>query len=68
VTTFRGKSQPGSSGGPLVDLRGRVLTTVWGGSSALASGFGVPNRFVRRALRKAGPPVSTGGCLKDSKR
>ncbi len=29
------------------------------------SGFAVPNRFVREALRKAGPPVSTGHCNGD---
>ncbi len=68
VTTFRGSPEPGSSGGPVVDTRGRVLTTVFGGLSATASALGVPNRFVIRALRRAGPPVSTGGCVKDSNR
>lgn len=62
VTTFRGTPEPGSSGGPLVDTRGRVLTTVFGGNKKDESGLGVPNRYVRVARRKAGPRVSTGGC------
>ncbi|MGI8622273.1 MAG: trypsin-like peptidase domain-containing protein [Solirubrobacteraceae bacterium] len=68
VTTFKARTQPGSSGGPVVDRRGRVLTTVFGGGGGDASGLGVPNRFVRAALRKAGPTVSTGRCLNDSDR
>lgn len=61
VTTIRGRLQPGNSGGPVIDDRGRVLTT------ALAAGFassslGVPNRFVRAGLRRAKAPVSTGRC------
>jgi len=66
VTTFKARTQPGNSGGPVVDRRGRVLTTVFGGGGSDASGLGVPNRFVRAALRKAGPTVSTGRCLNDS--
>lgn len=65
VTTFRGNSEGGSSGGPVVDTEGRVLTTVFGGGG-LASGLGVPNRFVREALREAGPPISTGPCADES--
>jgi hypothetical protein len=45
-----------------VDRDGRVLTTVWGGRSDRDGGFGVPNRFVRSALRHAGPRVGTGPC------
>lgn len=66
ITTFRGRSQPGNSGGPVVDTRGRVLTTDFGGDASRAEGLGVPNQFVRAALRRAGPPVSTGRCLHDS--
>ncbi len=61
VTTIRGRSQPGSSGGPVVDEQGRVITTVFAGSFA-ASTLGVPNRFARTALRRAGPRVRTSDC------
>ncbi len=62
VTSFRGDARPGSSGGPVVDTLGRVLTTAFGGRGTQVAGFGVPNRFVRSALRRAGPPVDTGPC------
>jgi len=62
VTSFRGRTEPGSSGGPMVDTRGRVLTTTFGGGGVAASSLGVPNEFVRAALKQAGPRVSTGRC------
>jgi S1-C subfamily serine protease len=62
VTTYRARTQPGSSGGPIVDMRGRVLTTVFGGRVTRQSGLGVPNQIVRSALRRAGPEVDTGSC------
>ena len=61
VTTVRGRSQPGNSGGPIVDARGRVLTTVFAGGLGVGT-LGVPNRFVRAGLRQAGPRVGTGNC------
>ena len=64
VTTVRGMGLPGNSGGPVVDRQGRVLTTTFAGTPG--RGFlGVPNRFVRTALAKAGPRVSTGRCGED---
>lgn len=63
LTAFRGVVQPGNSGGPLVDAEGRVLATVAIGNGNGASGYGVPNRLVLAALRRAGPPVKTGSCL-----
>jgi hypothetical protein len=63
TTVFLGRSLPGNSGGPVVDDHGRVLTTVWGGKPNVGGGMGVPNRFVRSALRRAGPPVGVGKCL-----
>jgi S1-C subfamily serine protease len=63
VTIFRGRPEGGSSGGPLVDSRGRVLAMVFGGGGAgLSGGLAVPPRFVLSALSKAGPPVDTGTC------
>ncbi len=60
ITPFSGRAEPGNSGSPLVDGRGRVLTTAFGGGHY--NGLGVPNAFVRSALRRAGPPVGTGPC------
>ncbi len=61
VTVFRSKVQPGSSGGPVVDTLGRVVTTTFAGDFASGS-LGVPNRYVRAGLRKAGPRVGTASC------
>ncbi len=63
TTSFGGGVEPGNSGGPVVDSRGRVLTTIFAGYSRSAVvGLGVPNAVVRSALRRAGPPVSAGSC------
>ena len=67
MTVLRGRVKHGNSGGPVVDRRGRVLTTVF--AEALGdgppSGYGVPNAVVRRALAQAHRrtrSVSTGPC------
>lgn len=62
ITTFLGLGRPGNSGGPMVDARGRVVTTVFARRFRGLSGFGTPSSTVRDALRKAGPPVDTGSC------
>ena len=60
-TTFAGRVAPGSSGGPLVDTQGRVLTTVAVQSTG-DSGVGVANATVITAVKRAGPTVHTGQC------
>ncbi len=63
VTAFRAGVKPGNSGGPIVDVAGRVSGTVF---SKLLGGpgcYAVPNDIVRAALRDAGGPVDTGRCV-----
>jgi S1-C subfamily serine protease len=64
ITSLRGLVRPGNSGGPVVDGKGRVLTTVFAATvgAGQRSGFGVPDTVVADALRKAGGPVGTGPC------
>ncbi len=66
ITAFRGKVQPGNSGGPIVDAAGRVSGTVFaeaiGGKTQ--GGYAVPNDIVRDVLRSAGGPVKTGPCAR----
>ena len=64
ITAFRGKVQPGNSGGPIVDTAGRVSATVFAQSvgGGPQGGYGVPNDTVRRVLASAGGPVDTGPC------
>lgn len=63
ITALRGTVRSGNSGGPVVDGRGRVLTTVFAATtSGRRGGYGVPNRIVARALARVGGPVSTGPC------
>jgi hypothetical protein len=66
ITTLRGLVRHGNSGGPMVDGRGRVVTTIFasardGGSK---KGFGVPDSLVREALAEAQDPVDTGPCVR----
>ena len=63
ITSLRGLVQSGNSGGPMVDGRGRVLTTVFAATtSGTRGGFGVPNAKVRAALADSTRQVSTGAC------
>jgi hypothetical protein len=68
MTPVRGLLRPGNSGGPIVDARGRVLTTVFASSRErdVRGGYGVPNGVVASVLEQAvaggGATVSTGPC------
>lgn len=65
VTGFRADVQPGNSGGPIVDVAGRVSGTVF--SKVVAGpqgGYAVPNDIVRDTLQGAGGPVGTGPCVR----
>jgi S1-C subfamily serine protease len=66
LTTLRGLVRHGNSGGPMVDTRGRVLTTVFAATQGggPSGGFGVPNAIVRRVLADASGPVDTGPCAR----
>jgi S1-C subfamily serine protease len=64
MTPFRADVRPGNSGGPVVDLDGNVVTTVFAASSGpgRANGLGVPNPVVARALGGRLEPTDTGPC------
>ena len=64
MTAFRGRVQRGNSGGPLVDVAGRVSGTVFAESvgGGRRGGYAVPNVTVRRVLASAGDRVGTGPC------
>ncbi|MEK6277794.1 MAG: MarP family serine protease [Actinomycetota bacterium] len=63
MSSLRGHVRSGNSGGPAVDARGRVLTTVFAATtSGTPGGYGVPNEIVRAALGQSSAPVGTGPC------
>ena len=63
LTALRGLVRPGNSGGPMVDGRGRVVTTIFAATtSGPRGGYGVPNDVVADALRDVDSVVGTGPC------
>jgi Trypsin-like peptidase domain/Colicin V production protein len=66
ITALRGRVRQGNSGGPVVDGRGRVVTTVFAAtvSDGGRSGYGVPDSVVAEALDSADGPVDTGPCAR----
>jgi hypothetical protein len=65
LTSLRGVVRSGNSGGPMVDGRGRVVTTVFAATtSGPRGGFGVPNSVTRSVLAGAHGAVGTGPCAR----
>ena len=62
VTSFRGRVTHGNSGGPVVNGKGEVETTVFASRPGSDAGYGVPSGIVRHALASARGRVSTGDC------
>jgi S1-C subfamily serine protease len=68
ITPLRGKIRPGNSGGPVIDIRGRVLATVFAAITGTSrpGGFAIPNDLVAAQVRAARArqlrPVGTGRC------
>jgi S1-C subfamily serine protease len=66
MSSLRGTVRPGNSGGPMVDARGRVLTTIFAATTrGRRGGYGVPNSVVRRLIARfwsADRAVPTGRC------
>jgi S1-C subfamily serine protease len=64
VTTLRGSVRHGNSGGPAVDVQGRVQATIFAARIGSASGYAVPSALVREELPAVGArEVSTGTCV-----
>jgi S1-C subfamily serine protease len=63
VVPLRGGVQPGESGGPVVDRRGRVVAMIFGGTRDGDGGYAVPVDLVLDAAQERLRPVSSGPCL-----
>lgn len=63
VVPLRGQVQPGESGGPVVDRRGRVVAMIFGGTREAGGGFAVPVDLVVQAASERLRPVSSGPCI-----
>lgn len=62
MSSLRGTIRSGNSGGPVVDMRGRVLATVFAATTnGEPGGYGVPTEIVGEALRESSGPVGTVG-------
>jgi S1-C subfamily serine protease len=65
LTSLRGVVRSGNSGGPMVDGRGRVATTIFAATTnGPRGGYGVPNAVTREVLAGAREPVDTGPCAR----
>jgi S1-C subfamily serine protease len=63
VVPLRGGVQPGDSGGPVVDRRGRVVAMIFGGTRDGDGGYAVPVDLVLVAAQERLRPVPSGPCL-----
>jgi S1-C subfamily serine protease len=63
ITALRGQVRHGNSGGPAVDAKGQVETTVFAARVGSSGGYGVPDDPVLKALDGVAGRVSTGGCV-----
>jgi S1-C subfamily serine protease len=63
VVPLRGSVQPGESGGPVVDRRGRVVAMIFGGTRDGKGGYAVPVELVLEAAAERLRPVPPGPCL-----
>ena len=65
VTAIRGLVQPGSSGGPGIDGKGRVQTTVFARRQGERGGYGIPADLVQVTLREVGrTPAPATDCAR----
>jgi hypothetical protein len=65
LTSLRGVVRSGNSGGPMVDGKGRVVTTIFAATTTgPRGGFGVPNSVTKKVLAGAREPVDTGPCAR----
>jgi S1-C subfamily serine protease len=62
VTSLGGVVRHGNSGGPAIDMQGRVQLTVFAARIGGDGGYGIPTGVVRKALESATGRVSTGPC------
>jgi S1-C subfamily serine protease len=62
ITAVAGLVRHGNSGGPAVDARGVVRSTIFAARVGSPTGYGIPASVVVRALSAAQRPVSTGSC------
>ena len=63
VVPLRGAVQPGESGGPVVDRRGRVVAMIFGGTRDGTGGYAVPVDLVLDAASERLRPVPSGPCI-----
>jgi S1-C subfamily serine protease len=63
ITSLAGVIRHGNSGGPAIDVDGNVQVTVFAARvGGEGGGYGIPAEVVRKALKAARGPVSTGDC------